>query len=143
MQNILDIEYKLEEQAKSEYMAANRQLQEEEERLEGFRQRKRGYEDHGRELLCSQLDVDEIRSNEAAIERMDDMVKQQQLRREQAMRQLEQKAARLAELRQERKAQEKLRERAFDDFVHEENAKEGKEIDELVSYTYGRKRQEE
>ena len=40
---------------------------------------------------------------------------------------------------QESKTQEKLREKAFEQFVKEENARESKEIDELVSYTYGRK----
>ena len=41
---------------------------------------------------------------------------------------------------QERKIQEKLRENAFEAFMKEENAREGKEVDELVSYTYGQKR---
>ena len=40
---------------------------------------------------------------------------------------------------QESKTQEKLREKAFEQFVKEENKRESKEIDELVSYTYGRK----
>ena len=37
---------------------------------------------------------------------------------------------------QESKTQEKLREKAFEAFVKEENAKEAKEVDELVSYNY-------
>ena len=44
---------------------------------------------------------------------------------------------------QERKAQEKLKEKAFEAFLQDENAKESKEIDELVSFTYGRKQREE
>jgi flagellar FliJ protein len=36
----------------------------------------------------------------------------------------------------ERKAQEKLREKAFDEFKLEVAAQEGKEIDQLVSFTY-------
>ena len=40
---------------------------------------------------------------------------------------------------QEKKTQERLKEKAFEEFVREENAKESKEIDELVSYTYGQK----
>jgi flagellar FliJ protein len=43
---------------------------------------------------------------------------------------------------QESKTQAKLREKAFEAFLKEENAKESKEIDELVSYTYGQKKSE-
>ena len=37
----------------------------------------------------------------------------------------------------ERKIHEKLKENSFEEFVREINAAESKEIDELVSYTYG------
>ena len=40
---------------------------------------------------------------------------------------------------QESKTQEKLKEKAFEEFIHEENAREAKEVDELTSYTHGRK----
>ncbi len=40
----------------------------------------------------------------------------------------------------ERKTHEKLRERAFDEFRQELERAESKEIDELVSYTYGQRR---
>jgi len=43
----------------------------------------------------------------------------------------------LNEAMKERKTYEKLREKAFDEFKVEENKKEQKEIDELVSYRYG------
>ena len=36
-----------------------------------------------------------------------------------------------------------LQEKAFESFLQEENAKESKEIDELVSFTYGRRQREE
>ena len=39
----------------------------------------------------------------------------------------------------ERKIFEKLREKAFDEFVFEENRKEQKEVDELMSYKHGTK----
>ena len=38
---------------------------------------------------------------------------------------------------QERKTQEKLYENAFAEFMQEENAREGREVDELTSYKYG------
>ena len=41
---------------------------------------------------------------------------------------------------QERKTQEKLYENAFAEFMQEENAREGREVDELTSYKYGVRR---
>lgn len=38
---------------------------------------------------------------------------------------------------QESKTQERLREKAFEEFMREENAREAREVDELVSYTHG------
>ena len=43
----------------------------------------------------------------------------------------------------ERKTYEKLREKAFEDFKIELNAQEQKEVDELVSYTFGTSKTED
>ena len=40
---------------------------------------------------------------------------------------------------QERKTHEKLKEKAFEQFLQEEKQRESKEIDELTSYTYGQR----
>ena len=143
MQNILDIKYKLEEQAKTEFMLANQKLQEEEEKLELLKQRKFGYEEAVRQLLKNHLQVDRIRENQDAVVRMDEFIFTQMVCVKDAQRQVEIKAAKLREVMQERKAQEKLKERSFENFLQEENAKESKEIDELVSFTYGKRRREE
>ena len=143
MQNILNIKYKREDQAKTEFMLANQVLREEEEKLQILKERKKGYEDAVRELLRNQLQVDRIKENQEAIVRMEEFIRAQIIKVEEAARQVEIKAAKLTELMQERKAQEKLKEKAFEAFLQEENAKESKEIDELVSFTYGRKQREE
>lgn len=143
MQNILNIKYKLEDQAKTEFMLANQVLREEEEKLQTLEIRKKGYEDAVRNLLQNQLQVDRIKENQEAIVRMEEFIRAQIIKVEEAARQVEIKAAKLTELMQERKAQEKLKEKAFEAFLQEENAKESKEIDELVSFTYGRKQREE
>ena len=54
------------------------------------------------------------------------------------------KAARqkLTGLMQERKMHEKLKEHAFEAFMQDEKKREGKEVDELTSYTYGQKKME-
>ena len=51
---------------------------------------------------------------------------------------LEAARERLQEVMQERKTHEKLKEYAFDEYVKEVSAEESKEIDELVSYNYGK-----
>lgn len=143
MQNILNIKYKLEDQAKTEFMMVNRTLQEEENKLEILEKRKAFYEEEGRSLLAKNLQMDKIRENRQAILRMKEFIEKQIKRVEEAKRQVEIKAAKLSELMQERKAQEKLKEKAFQVFLQEENSKESKEIDELVSFTYGKRQREE
>ena len=48
----------------------------------------------------------------------------------------------LTGLMQERKMHEKLKEHAFEAFMQDEKKREGKEVDELTSYTYGQRIQE-
>ena len=143
MQNILNIKYKLEEQAKAEFMLANRKLQEEEEKLEQLQQRKSGYEEAVRQLLKNNLQMDRIRENREAVVRMEEFIELQLVCVEQAKKEVEEKAVQLTQIMQERKTQEKLKEKSFENFLREENAKESKEIDELVSFTYGKRQREE
>lgn len=143
MQNILNIKYKLEDQAKTEFMTANQMLREEEEKLESLKKRKAGYEEEVRQLLQKNLQVERIKENQEAIVRMREFITEQMAVVKEAQYQVELKAEKLTELRQERKAQEKLKDRAFENFLQEENARESKEIDELVSFTYGRRQREE
>jgi len=142
MQNILNIKYKLEDQAKNEFMIANRILQEEEEKKNVLLARKREYQEEAKTLLSSRLDVFRIRENKEAILKMDEFIKEQESVIEEARKVVEEKAQKLALLRQERKAQEKLKEKAFEVFIREENAKESKEVDERVSFTYGTKKRQ-
>lgn len=143
MQNILNIKYKLEDQAKTEFMLANQQLQEEEEKLRQLKTRKANYEETVRQLLRQNLQIERIKENQEAIVRMTEFIKEQIECVKEAQHQVDLKAAKLTELRKERKAQEKLKEKAFEDFLQEENIRESKEIDELVSFVYGRRQREE
>lgn len=142
MQNILDVKSKLEEQARLDFAIANRALQEEEEKLETLKNRKQAYEDEIVALLQETLQLKRIRENEQASKTMDELIAAQRLQVRAAERKVEQARTKLREVMQERKTHEKLRERAFDEFVQEENAKESKEIDELTSYRYGQQEQE-
>ncbi|MDO4302819.1 MAG: flagellar export protein FliJ [Bacillota bacterium] len=139
MQSILEIKVKLEEQAKTEFASAKMHLDEEEEKLRILTDRKADYEEQGRILRKDSLKVMEIMENKEAINRMEEFILFQQKRVIQAQEQLEDARMRLQEAMQESKTHERLREKAFEVFVHEENAKEAKEVDELTSYTHSRK----
>ncbi len=139
MQSILEIKKKLEEQAKNEFAAARAALNEEEDKLEQLKKRKEAYEDEGRALRENTLNIMDIIENKEALLRMDEFIADQQLNVKRAQDRMEEVRLALQTAMQESKTQEKLREKAFEQFVKEENARESKEIDELVSYTYGRK----
>lgn len=139
MQSILEIKKKLEEQAKNEFAAARAALNEEEDKLEQLKKRKEAYEDEGRALRENTLNIMDIIENKEALLRMDEFIADQRLNVKRAQDRMEGARLALQTAMQESKTQEKLREKAFEQFVKEENARESKEIDELVSYTYGRK----
>lgn len=139
MQSILEIKKKLEEQEKNEFAAARAALNEEEDKLEQLKKRKEAYEDEGRTLRENTLNIMDIIENKEALLRMDEFIADQQLNVKRAQDRMEEARLALQTAMQESKTQEKLREKAFEQFVKEENKRESKEIDELVSYTYGRK----
>lgn len=143
MQNILDIKQKLEESAKMEFGEANVRVMEEEEKLSVIDERKRAYENEAGRLRSARLQVADIKNNTKAISVLGDMKKVQESEVDRAKNILEQKRVNLQVAMQERKTQEKLYENAFEEFVRDENAKESKEIDELVSYVYGKRTKEE
>ena len=140
MQSILNIKIQMENQAKMELGQAQRKLLEEEERLQTLYDRKEYYLEEGRRLRMDSLKVLSLRDNEYAVARMEEYIEAQKENVKKAELQVEEARQKLQEIMTERKAQERLREKAFEQFMQEENAKEGKEVDELTSYTYGQKR---
>lgn len=139
MQSILDVKLKMEEQAKQAFAAAKIKVDEEQAKLEQLQTRKTGYEQRARELLLQKLDFLEIEANHNAIDRMDEFIALQRQHVKQAEELLEEAQEALAQVRMERKAQEILKEKAFEEFKQELNRAESKEIDELTSYTHGRR----
>ncbi|MCI8792005.1 MAG: flagellar export protein FliJ [Eubacterium sp.] len=137
MQNLLDMKEKLEEQAKNNYSQANMRLMEAEEELRRLRDRVAEAQELLRLEIESSLDVRSIRRRENAIEILRMYVRQQEFVVLQRQKDVEAARELLNEAMKERKTYEKLRERAFEEFKLEENRKEQKEIDELVSYRFG------
>lgn len=142
MQSLLDIKSKLETQAKQEFAAAKMALDIENERLEELKKRKAFYEAEAEALLHGALQVQKIRDSKTAVLKMEDyiVIQKQQIRVAEAK--VEAARQKLTGLMQERKMHEKLKEHAFEAFMQDEKKREGKEVDELTSYTYGQRIQE-
>lgn len=140
MQSILNIKEKLEDQAKMEFAQARIRLNEEEERLEYLVGRKDAYVKKGRELQNDSLNVFDIMENRDAIALMKEFIEDQKRAVAKAERALEEARLKLQNAMQESKTHERLKEKAFEEFVKEVNAQEAKEVDELTSYVYGQKK---
>ena len=136
MQNILDIKYKLETQAKTAFSVATANLRTEEEKLQELKDRRAFYEEEAQHLVSSRLEIPKINQCRQAIELMKDAIQNQTVSVHIAQRNVEAARARLNEVMIERKTHEKLKEKAFEEFKHELESEENKAIDELVSYSY-------
>ena len=136
MENILNIKYKLEEQAKQEYMTVRVRLNEEEEKLNALQNRKQEYFAQYRDLLKERLDVLQIETCKEAILLMDEYIAAQEQVVARVEEELEQAIAKMKEVIKERKIHEKLKEKQFEIFLQELNQEEMKEIDQLISYQY-------
>lgn len=139
MQSILNIKLKMEEQAKMQFAQAQAKLNEEEAKLQALKDRKGMYEAELKRLLLEKLDLLKIEEMQNAVMRMEEFIVLQQREVDKASRALEREREKLTEVMVERKSHEKLKENAFEQFIQELNSAEGKEIDELTSYTYGQK----
>ena len=143
MQRILDIKYKLEEQEKTAFGIASQRLQEENQKLQQLMLRRMEYEKRAGELAVGKIDVRAIHENKHAIDVMKTMIRDQITRVHVAEKNVELARNRLNAVMVERKAHEKLREKAFEEFQAELAAEEAKEIDQLVSFTYHDRAQQE
>ena len=136
MQNILNMKEKLEEQAKNEYGQANARLLAEEKKLEQLNNRLEAARLQLKNVLIEILSMTEIHKRENAIVILKGYVKQQQLVVKRCEKEVEIAREKLTEAMKERKIFEKLREKAFEEFIKEEGRREQKEVDELMSYMY-------
>jgi len=137
LQNVLDIKLRMEEQEKAAFAAANTRLLEEEAKMQNLLDRRDEYEEAGRKLREAVLNVYEMRENSRAIDNLKEQIEIQKKEVTKAQSLVEVARRRLTDAVQERKIHEKLKENSFEEFVRDVNAAESKEIDELVSYTYG------
>lgn len=143
MQNILSMKEKLERQEKNNYSQAVARLRREEDIYDELVLRGMQSEMELKDVLSENISVTTIKEKEDALEIIKMYIKQQEF----VVREKEEEVARarevLNEAMKERKIYEKLKEKAFEEFILEENRKEQKEVDELVSYRYSKARSEE
>ena len=139
MQSILDVKEKLENKAKQDFAQANARLDAEKVKLVELQKRRSYYMEEGLRLRLEKIDIRKIRENKMAVLKMDEYIKNQMVQINLASREVEKARSELQTLMQERKAHEKLKENAFEEFMKEEQAQESKEIDQLTTYTHGQK----
>lgn len=137
LQSVLDIKEKLESQEKIAYGLATAKVLEEQEKLQKLMIQKAGYDKQARELVKGDINLLEIKSCRNAVDTMKTRIRGQMIELHRAQKQQEIARNRLNAVMIERKTYEKLREKKVDEFKQELLLEEKKEIDELVSYTYG------
>jgi flagellar FliJ protein len=136
MESILQIKYKMEDQAKTAYGNAHAKLIMEEKKLEELINKREYYKEKLTNLMQSNLKILDIKQCENDIEIVKYYIKLQQVEVKKAEQQLEAARIRLNNAMIERKTHENLKEKAFEAFMLEYEAEQRKEIDELVSFQY-------
>lgn len=139
MQNILDIKLKMEEQEKQQFALQRQRLNTEEEKMEALRLEEQRLIEEGEKMRHGTINVLNIKENTQAKQYQEELINQQQVRVKAAQKNVEIARIRMQKAVQEREIHEKLKEKAFEEFLAEENMAEAKEIDQLTSYTYGKK----
>ena len=143
MQSLLNIKEKLEEQAKTAYGLAKAVLNEEETKLAGLFARKNQYIEEKRMGMSASINVHELTQLEHAIKSMEYKIAEQVLVVKQAEKNVMLAQTKLENAMKERKIQEKLREHALEQFMKEMEAAEQQEINELVTFRFGKTRERE
>jgi len=136
MQNILDIQQKLEDQEKINFAMANNKLEAERQKLAQLMFRKGDYEKKARKALKDKLDIQEIKYTREAIDAMRSAIRDQMIVVHTEEKNVEAARQKLAQVRRERQTHEKLKEYAFEAYKQEYAAEEAKEIDQSVSFRY-------
>ncbi len=143
MQNILDIKVKLESQEKIAFGLAQAKLNEEQDKLRELLIRRADYERQLKEGSQGKIDVKQLQITRSAIDAMKSIIRDQMIEVSKAQKALEITRRRLNDIIKDRKMHESLKEKAYTEFLQEELLAESKEIDQLVSYTYGTKEADE
>lgn len=142
MENVLNVKYKLEDQAKTAFSQAQMQVNEAKSELDKLVDRRRSYEQEKHHMMSGRLDVRRLNECENAIHTMEYYETQQKKKIAALEAVLDNATRKLKEAMMERKTHEKLKDNEFQVFLQELNAQEKKEIDELVSFQFNNRPEE-
>ncbi len=143
LQGVLNLRLQQEEQAKSEFSFASKELDDQLTILQELENRRKAYIQEGYDLRSQAvMDVQEIVDNNYAEKQIRSMILRQEQVVDRYRAKLEVARIKLTNAIQERKMQERLKEKAFEQFVEEEKEAEFKEMDERTSFTYTRRSRE-
>ncbi len=142
MQNVLNVKYKLEDQAKSAFSQAQMRVNEAKQELLMLTQRRISYEKTKQDLMRDRLDVRKLNECEQAIHTMQYYETEQKKKVAALEAVLDNASRKLKEVMMDRKTHEKLKENEFETFLLDLNAQEKKEIDEVVSFQYNNREEE-
>ncbi len=143
LQGVLNLRLQQEEQAKSEFSFAAKELDDQLAILQELENRRKAYIEEGYTLRSQDvMDVQEIVDNNYAEKQIRSMILRQEQVVERYRGKLEVARIKLTKAVQERKMQERLKEKAFEQFVEEEKEAEFKEMDERTSFTYTQRSRE-
>ena len=137
MQNILELKQKMETQEKMAFAIANAKVLEEQQKLQDLLVRRAEYEAQLKDAYEGDLDLRGIQQMKHGIETMKVMIRDQMFAIRRAQKELDVVRMRLDAVMKDRKTHENLRDHALEEFKEEQARQENKEIDELVSFTYG------
>lgn len=141
MQGILDLKYRLEDQAKGAFAAAKQRYEEELARLELLREERDSYEEGLRKMMLGELDFLEIQAMKNGILAKEEAIRTQTRTVQRAEHEMEAATDKLKALMVERKTHETLKEKAFENYLLEMAGEEKKETDELVSYRFNNRQE--
>ncbi|TCK97891.1 flagellar FliJ protein [Natranaerovirga hydrolytica] len=141
LQNILDIKNKMEEQKKISYSEASREYSIQEEKVFGLHEKRNQYENRFKSSVNVSMRATELKTFYSEIECIKDFCKKEEKKLKQSENKLEDARIKMNEAMIERKTYEKLKEKSFENFILEENKKESKSLDELISYKYSKPQQ--
>ncbi|MCR4779085.1 MAG: flagellar export protein FliJ [Lachnospiraceae bacterium] len=138
LQNVLNLKERLEEQQKIAFAEAESKRDEEMFKLQSYRKKREDIIESLKEASMGNLSVTELRHLNNDVKTTDMLIANQEKATWKAEEEVERQRTLLADAVKERKIHEKLREKAFENFLKEEEAKEKTSIDELVSARYAR-----
>lgn len=136
MHNVLEIKYKLEEQAKTAFSQAQQNVNMAKEELASLYERKEQYQETKKDILLKKINVQKLNECQMAMETMDYYIVAQKKKLAALEAVLDNARRKLNEAMVDCKTHEKLKEKEYEIFLQELNNQEKKEIDELVSFQY-------